>query len=129
MKHDKEKAAILRKAKRDELKSLSKMAKIMVNSGQFSTINDALLKFYRDQIDEDDICFYSFQQWEELDYHVAKGSKAWAVWGKPRPFMKDGQPVVDEDGEEPSTYFPICYLFDNTQVIKRPESKPKRKTA
>jgi hypothetical protein len=126
MTFDKVKAKELAKAKREQLKSLSKMAKVLVSSGQYHSINDALLNYYRQEIGEGDICFYTFDQWEEQGYHVAKGSKAWMIWGKPRPLITD-KPV--EAGQEPDTFFPVCYLFDNSQVIKRPEVEPKTKSA
>ena len=64
--------------------------------------------------------FRTFQQWSSAGYHVERGSKAFAVWGKKRIGVMP-QPPVDGDGDgEPHEvefdFFPITYLFSDRQV-------------
>ena len=106
--------------KRKALIEMSKIIRLSVNEGIYSHVNEGLIKTYMEnnpEITE----FNTFWQWKQLGYTVKKGSAAFLVWGQPRKIEQ-----TPEDSNEPEEfkYWPLCYLFANTQVIK-PEEKKK----
>ncbi len=61
---------------------------------------------------------------ERIGFTINKGSKAFIIWGQPR--KAEQAPEGNEEPEE-YKYWPICYLFANTQVFKKgeaPEAQP-----
>ena len=72
------------------------------------TINEGLIDTYSKG---NELEFNTFKQWKEKDFQVKKGSKAFAVWGKPRKV-----PVPDSDKDDEFKFWPICYLFSQDQV-------------
>jgi len=111
--------------KRKELIELSKFVRMGVKSGAYDSVNEGLKEIYQEtnpEIEE----FKTFFQWKEEGATVRKGEKAFLIWGQPR---KGEQ--VPEGANEPEEYkyWPLCYLFSNTQVYKpepatTPEQKP-----
>ncbi len=98
--------------KRKTLIALSQTIRLMVKEGVYDTVNEGLREMYEEgnpDIEE----FNTFNQWKEKDCTVKKGSKAFLFWGQPRKFEQ-----VPEGSNEPEEfkYWPICYLFANTQV-------------
>jgi len=76
-------------------------------------INDILMKvLYRKG---DAKVFNTFWQWKDENKTIIKGSKASIIWGQPRTKTQEinGQ-EVDE-----YSFFPLCYLFSDTQVRDR----------
>lgn len=105
--------------KRKELIELSKFVRMGVKSGAYDSVNEGLKEIYQEtntEIQE----FKTFWQWKDEGATVRKGEKAFLIWGQPR---KGSQ--VPEGTSEPEEYkyWPVCYLFANTQVYK-PEAKP-----
>jgi hypothetical protein len=104
--------------KRKELISLSQAARELVTEGEYNTINEALVDQYKEN-NPDIKVFNTFNQWKKLGYTIIKGSKSFLVWGQP----KHVQQTTEGSGEpEEFKYWPVCFLFANTQVIK-PESE------
>lgn len=109
--------------KRKELIELSKFVRMGVKSGAYDSVNEGLKEIYMEtnpEIAE----FKTFWQWKEEGATVRKGEKAFLIWGQPR---KGSQ--VPEGTSEPEEYkyWPVCYLFANTQVYK-PEARPEPET-
>jgi len=107
--------------KRKELIELSKFVRMGVKSGAYDSVNEGLKEIYQEtnpEIEE----FKTFFQWKEEGATVRKGQTAFLIWGQPR---KGEQ--VPEGANEPEEYkyWPLCYLFANTQVYK-PEAKPEQ---
>lgn len=103
--------------KREQLKSLSVTVKPLVESGAYETVNDAILKsIYTDTANTE---FKTLRQWNEEGFNVKKGSKAFVIWGKPKPFNKEEGAEKDAKSEEEETFFPLAYLFSNAQVERR----------
>lgn len=99
------------KQAREELKAISKAAKLLVQGGVFESVNEAIIETVYN--DKENHTFKTFNQWISEGYKIIKGSKAYPIWAKPRK----GQST--EKGEKDEyKYFPICYLFSNTQVTK-----------
>ncbi len=106
------------KMKRLALIQLSQGIRIMVKEGMYNTVNEGLAETYMEanpEIEE----FNTFNQWKELGYTIKKGSKAFLFWGQPRKISQ-----IPEGSNEPEEYkyWPLCYLFANTQVYKHEET-------
>lgn len=103
--------------KRKTLIALSQTIRLMVKEGVYDTVNEGLREMYQEQNPEIEE-FNTFNQWKEKDCIIEKGSKAFLFWGQPRK----AEQVPDGSTEpEEYKYWPICYLFANTQVHKKAE--------
>jgi hypothetical protein len=99
------------KQAREQLKALSKAAKLLVQGGIFDNVNEAIIETVYN--DKQNHTFKTFNQWISEGYKIIKGSKAYPIWAKP----KKGQNHTEGEKDE-YKFFPICYLFSNTQVTK-----------
>ena len=106
------------KENRKKLIALSVAIRALVKEGEFDTVNEGLRETYMEQDTEIDR-FNTFWQWKEYGYTINKGSKAYLFWGQPR---KAEQVPEGSDEPEEYKYWPICYLFANTQVFKKGET-------
>ncbi len=101
------------KENRDKLKQLSKIAQKLMETGQFMTINEAILngiyKIENPQIQE----FKTFNQWKEEGKKIKKGAKGFVIWGKPKKAQAEKPDTEETDKYK---YWPMCYLFSNLQV-------------
>lgn len=106
--------------KREQLKEISQAVKPLIKSGQFDSVNDAIMElFYRKDGHEE---FNTLHDWNKKGYKVIKGSSAFLVWGTPRnlkgqPNEQQQQPT--EENEQENKFYPLCYLFSNLQVERR----------
>jgi hypothetical protein len=102
------------KENRDKLKQLSKAAQKLMETGQFTTINEAILngiyKTDNPQIQE----FKTFNQWKNEGKKIKKGAKGFVIWGKPKKAQAEKPDTKSE--EENYKYWPMCYLFSNLQI-------------
>ena len=116
---------------RKKLIALSQGIRQLVKEGVYDTVNEGLKEFYTDENPEIEE-FNTFHQWKEQSFTIEKGSKALLFWGQPRKAQQ-----VPEGTDEPEEYkyWPICYLFANTQVFKKgstpaePQPEPECKPA
>jgi hypothetical protein len=70
--------------------------------------------------------FKTFKQWGEEGYRVIKGESCiYPIWGrKTKGTAKETNPKEGEDPKESEyKFFPVCFLFANTQVIKENEEQ------
>lgn len=104
---------------RKKLIGLSQVIRLAVKEGVFDTVNEGLREMY-EETDEEITDFNTFNQWKEQGYTIKKGSKAFLFWGQPRKISQ-----VPEGSNEPEEfkYWPICYLFTDTQVFKADTEK------
>lgn len=100
--------------KRQQLKDISQAAKVLVQMGEFSHVNEYIIDFYMKQT-EGITEFNTFNQWLNKGYAVKKGEKAFIIWGSP----VKGKPQEATDPSDEYKYFPVCYLFSNLQVERR----------
>lgn len=106
--------------KRNELKSLSKLAKILVKEGAADSVNSALKMMYFIDGHEE---LNTLQQWNKLGYSVKKGEKALLLWGSPMDKGKKGDEAhemkaeTSDEIDDDLNFFPICFVFSNKQVI------------
>jgi hypothetical protein len=85
----------------DEVAELQKNGKIKATNQ-----NDALLEFYSGK--KKNQVWMTLEQWQTAGYSVRKGETSQMIWGK----------KVEKTNEagEAFTYFPILFVFSNTQV-------------
>lgn len=71
--------------------------------------------------------FKTFNDWKEAGYKVKKGMSGFPVWGTPKQITKK---LETEEGEElesdPKEFWPMCYLFNESQVEKMDDPKPRK---
>jgi len=88
------------------------MLRGLVRDGKCKTINDGLLHLYK--TDNPDIqTFRTYNGWKREGCQVKKGSKAFLIWGTPRTATNQ---EAEENQEDEFKFFPIAYLFADTQV-------------
>lgn len=101
--------------KRELLKKYSSQVADLVESGEYATVNEAIVNsIYKNDLNTD---FKTFNKWKSEGFIVKKGEKAFLVWGRP----KEKQEA--EQGKEPTTdddhkFFPLAFLFSNAQIQK-----------
>ena len=96
---------------------LSNTVAPLVEIGQYSTINEALINEV--YTTEEKTTFNTYKGWAEKGYQVKKGEKSVFVWSKPlKGKAKTEAEATDEGTPEEKKYkfFGLAYLFDNTQV-------------
>ena len=102
------------KKNRENLIALSTGARLLVKEGEADSVNEVLIDMYKQdnpEIKE----FNTFHQWKKLGKTIKKGSKAFLVWAQPKDVKKQ-EPQPDTGETEEYQYWPICYLFADTQV-------------
>lgn len=71
--------------------------------------------------------FKTFKDWKEAGYKVKKGVSGFPVWGTPKQITKK---LETEEGEElhsdPQEFWPLCYLFNESQVEKMDDPAPRK---
>lgn len=98
------------------LKEISKIAKELVKSEQYDTVNEAI-RFEIYQLHNKEL--KTFKQWLEDGKCVKKGEKGFVFWGAPKAKKtknKEVAPAEPMTEEEEEKFFPICYLFSEDQV-------------
>ena len=134
----KEQAKAKSKAVRQELRSKSQEAKAirerMNNEAKTAaeavaaaglTLNSIIVEMYQNET----TCkqFNTFHDWKKAGYKVNTGVKGFAVWGKPKR-VKDT--MKTEEGEvlegESWEFWPLCYLFNESQVTKIGDLEPSK---
>lgn len=104
---------------RKKLIAMSQLIRQLVKEGAFSTVNEGLREMYTEENPEIEE-FNTFNQWKEQGFTIKKGSKAFLFWGQPRKIQ---QTPEGSDEPEEFKYWPICYLFADTQVFKKGEAE------
>lgn len=107
-------------ANRKQLIEMSKFARMAVKEGIYDSVNEALKESYM-EADEEIWEFKTFNQWKQEGATVKKGSKAYLVWGQPRQVS---QAVEGSEEPEEFKYWPVAYLFANSQVYQPAAEEP-----
>lgn len=105
------------RAKREELKALSKPFKMLVEIGEIDSINEGLTAYYAEQGHKN---LKTLRQWNEINMSVKKGEHAFLLWGSPKKIDKPNEvPVIEADPTAPkeqTEFFPVCFVFSENQV-------------
>jgi hypothetical protein len=107
------------KENREMLKTLSKQVKPLVSSGQYDFINEALIEcIYKHDGHEE---FNTLPTWNKKGFRIKRGSRAFVVWGSPKPLSMEQQAepskeAPENEEDENNNFWPLCYLFSNLQV-------------
>lgn len=112
------------KANRTALIQLSTALRLLVKEGALDSVNEGLKEIY-EKSDHEIEEFKTFWQWKDEGFTIKRGSKAFLIWGQPR---RGSQVAEGSDEPEEYNYWPLCYLFANTQVYKPVrEQQPEQK--
>ncbi|MDD5507039.1 MAG: hypothetical protein PHD25_01760 [Bacteroidales bacterium] len=98
-------------SQRAALKVRTQSLKDQVASGQFQSVNAALLASYASK---KHTTFNTYEGWVKAGKVVKKNSRPFLVWGRPVE-------RTDEYGKTYS-YFPVRYLYSNAQVVDQVQS-------
>lgn len=97
--------------KRENIKKLSKAVKPLVDSGEYSTINEAIINaMYKTDGHE---VFNSYKNWQLEGKQVKRGSVAFVIWGTPR---RTKNQEAEKGEKDEYKFFPLAFLFSNKQV-------------
>lgn len=114
----KETRSALAKERREQLKVLSQKLKsdnaIMIMQDPTITVNKLLLQWYKQKFNVSELKTY--EQWKNFGFQVKRGEESYMVWGTPRTIKIGPKPEDEEDKEEKDDFFPVCHLFDASQV-------------
>ncbi len=105
--------------RKQELVELSAKLKVLVDLGNFKSLNDALIWHYKSQ-NPDITVFHTFNNWLLQGYKVKRGEKGYALWTKPILKKVSPEQPNPENPQEQQQYkfFGIFYVFSNLQVEK-----------
>ncbi len=101
---------------REYLKQASIMVRPLIEKGVYPNVNEAIMASYTD---EANIIFKPMPIWNKEGYQIKKGSKAFAIWGRPRKntgIALEQSPTIEE-GQY--SFYPVCYIFSNDQVFRK----------
>lgn len=115
---------------RAKLKALSNEVEAAVQEGEFATKNEAILARYMAE-DPEITEFRKFWDWVNDGYTVVSGAKGYVIWGqlvkrKEEEQQGEKQAEAQDTEEDKQDYWPLCYLFANTQVRKKEEKTDKK---
>lgn len=114
--------------RRKVLSSISRKARLLRElKPEFEdcTINEILMATIYNPSGE--LEFKKFREWKAEGYTIKKGEKGFMLWAQPLKAQKEESEAPTEpqnEADENSDFFPVCYLFSNEQVIK-PQPKEK----
>ena len=106
--------------RRKELSALSQDLKAVAQmQGIEESVNSLLLAYYKTQFETTDL--RTFEEWKKAGYTVKKGQTSFMIWATPKATKAEKERVAEakakgEHATEKEDYFPVCHLFDITQV-------------
>ncbi|MBP9994075.1 MAG: hypothetical protein KBT67_03915 [bacterium] len=115
---NKETRAEMAKERRRELQKLSNKLKsdnaILMLEDPTLTVNDLLVQFYKQRFNAKELKTY--EQWKNFGFQVKRGEVSFMVWGTPRTIKFENKQDPTAEPEEKDDFFPVCHLFDSSQV-------------
>jgi hypothetical protein len=99
--------------KRTELKELSQPLRMLMKEGAIESINEGLKGIYKDNGHS---VLNTLNQWNKQGKQVKKGEKALLLWARPKHVERVNEETTEVDEFD---YWPICYVFSDTQVTDR----------
>lgn len=102
--------------KREILKGLSKPLQILVKEAAITSVNDGLKAIYAQSGHSE---LKTLKQWNKEGKRVEKGSHALCLWGAPKRIEKQQQDDNQDGNNDPTDFYPICFVFSNLQVHEK----------
>lgn len=102
--------------KREILKGLSKPLQQLVKEAAIPTVNDGLKAIYAQSGHTE---LKTLKQWNKEGKRVAKGSHALCLWGAPKQIDKQNQGENQNEENDPTDFYPLCFVFSNLQVYEK----------
>lgn len=91
-------------------------------------VNDILVAYYESETGCKD--FRDLKSWGKAGFKVKKGSKGFPVWGKPKARKskkemenKTVSDKTEQEAENGPKFWPVAYLFNESQVEEREAKK------
>ena len=98
------------RAKRDELRAISKTIKILVKEGKYDT---GLIEYYAENGHKN---LKTIHQWNGLNMIVKKGEHALLLWGTPKKTGKKDEAKTPDQEEKEMEFYPLCFVLSDIQV-------------
>jgi hypothetical protein len=101
-----------------QLIALSSQLKLLVKAGQFDSVNEALIAFYKSE-NEEIKTFKTFAGWKAENKRIVKGSKAFHIWGRKREALKkdaQAESIEAATDEQKFKFWPVACLFADIQT-------------
>lgn len=106
--------------RRQLLSALSRELKAVAElTGEADSVNELLKGYYATTYGTTDL--RTFEEWKKAGYTVKKGQQSFMIWATPKATKAEKERVAEakakgEHATEKEDYFPVCHLFDITQV-------------
>ena len=84
------------------------------------TLNSFIVEDYQRQQGVGE--FNTFHQWKEKNRTIKKGEKGWPIWGQP---LNSNKNEGEEQDDEDINFYPLCYLFHESQTAENNEQSKK----
>lgn len=81
------------------------------------TLNSFIVEHYQKQLKNGE--FFTFYQWKDKGKTIKKGEKGFPIWGQPLGHRPEDKEKNGEPDPNDFKYFPICYLFHESQVVEQ----------
>lgn len=106
-----------------ELIQLSETVRLLQQLGElkvYSTLNEALIEYYRKAEGDSELVFKTFNQWKEEGFSVIKGCKAFKIWSAKINATKLEAGAEGESAKAKEfKFFNVCCLFSSNQIEKK----------
>lgn len=103
--------------RRQQLSALSRELKAVAElTGEAENVNELLKGYYSTTYGTTDL--RTFDEWKKAGYTVKKGQQSFMIWASPKA-ERERVAEAKAKGEqvtEKEDYFPVCHLFDISQV-------------
>lgn len=79
------------------------------------TLNSFIVEDYQKQLGPGELL--TFHQWKDKNKTIKKGEKGFPIWGQPIGHRAEEKEKKGEPEPEDFKYFPVCYLFHESQTF------------
>lgn len=90
------------------------------------TLNSFIVDHYKSLIGNGE--FSTFNQWKEKNRTIKKGEKGFPIWGQPLGHRPEEIEKSGEPNDDDFKYYPLCYLFHESQTVPMEERSKKALT-
>ncbi len=103
--------------RKNNLIALSAQVKqTLIATGQCKTVNEGLRLIYQKEGHSN---LKSFFEWKKEGRNIKKGEEALLLWATPKQIKKALKDKTDGQDDITTQYFPVVYLFSESQTIEK----------